>query len=93
MADSQFKIDKNMYKTYNNVHRVVYKLLIDNVLPQYQALTTPGLTGWDATMSIIDIFAQLDATFGKPDAQAILTNDNNFRAPLLPMETPETLFL
>jgi hypothetical protein len=44
-------------------------------------------------MSIIDIFAQLDATFGKPDAQVILVNDENFRAPLLPMETPETLFL
>jgi hypothetical protein len=29
-------------------------------------------------MSIIDIFAQLDATFGKPDAQAQLLNDNNF---------------
>ena len=93
MADSQFKIDKNMYKTYNNVHRAVYKLLTDNVLPQYQASTTPGLTGWDATMSIIDIFAQLDATFGKPDAQAILINEAKFRAPLLPMETPETIFL
>ena len=44
-------------------------------------------------MSIIDIFAQLDAMFGKPDTQAILINDNNFRTPLLPMETPETLFL
>ena len=44
-------------------------------------------------MSIIDIFAQLNATFGKPDTQAILVNGANFRAPLLPMETPETLFL
>ena len=31
--------------------------------------------------------------FGKPDAQAILINDANFRAPLLPTETPETLSL
>ena len=88
-----FKIDKNMYKTYTNVHQVVYKLLVNNVLPQYQASNTPGLTGWDTTMTIIDIFAQLDATFGKPDAQAILINNANFWAPLLPMETPETLFL
>jgi len=94
MIDNQFKIDKNMYKTNINVHRAVYKLLVDNILPQYQASTAPGLTGWDSTMSIIDIFAQLDATFGKPDAQEILLNDANFRAPpLLPMETPETLFL
>ncbi len=93
MADSQFKIDKNLYKTYLNIHRAVYKLLMDSVLPQYQASATPGLTGWDQTMTIIDIFAQLDATFGKPDAQAQLLNDSNFRAPLLPTETPETLFL
>ena len=43
-------------------------------------------------MTIIDIFAQLDATFGKPDAQAQLNNDNNFQAPLPPTETTETLF-
>jgi hypothetical protein len=43
-------------------------------------------------MSIIDIFAQLDAKFGKPDAKAQLLNENNFCAPLLPTETPETLF-
>ncbi len=90
MIDSQFKIDKNMYKTYKNVHRAVYKLLVDNVLPQYQASATPGLTGWDASMTIIDIFTQLDTTFGKPDAQAVLLNDANFRAQLLPTETPET---
>ena len=93
MTDSQFKIDKNLYKTYTNVHQATCKLLNDNVQPQYQASTRPGLTGWDATMTIIDIFAQLDATFGKLDAQAILINDANFWAPLLPMETPETLFL
>jgi len=39
-------------------------------------------------MSIIDIFAQLDATLGKPDAQVQLLNNNNFRALLLPVETP-----
>ena len=71
----------------------MYKLLVNNVLPQYQASNTPGLTGWDRTMTVINIFAQLDTTFGKPDAQAILINNANFQAPLLPTETPETLFL
>ena len=74
MINNQFKIDRNLYKTYTNVHRAVYKVLQTNVLPQYQASATPGLTGWDATMSIIDIFAQMDATFDKPDAQAQLLN-------------------
>ena len=35
IIDYQFKIDKNMYKTYTNVHRLGYKLPVDNVLPQY----------------------------------------------------------
>ena len=67
--------------------------LMDNVLPQYQDSNTPGLTGWDTTMSIIDIFLQMDATFGKPDAQAILANDTHYRARLQPNETLKTLFL
>jgi hypothetical protein len=77
MINNQFKIDKNLCKMYTNVHCAVYKVLQTNVLPQYQASTTPGLTGWDATMSIIDIFTQLDAMFGKPDAQAQLLNGNS----------------
>jgi hypothetical protein len=92
MIDNQFKIDKNMYKTYTNIHRAIYKLLTDNVLHQYQSSGTPGLTGWDPSMSIINIFDQLDATFGKPDAQAVLANDTVYRTPLRSNETPESLF-
>ena len=44
MVDSQNKIDKNLYKTYKNIHCAVYNFLLANVLPQYQALATPGLT-------------------------------------------------
>ena len=55
MIDNQFKIDKNMINTYTYIHQAIYKLLVDNVLPQYQASNTPGLTGWGTTMTIIDI--------------------------------------
>jgi hypothetical protein len=75
MIHNQLKIYKNMYKTYTNIHQAIHKLLTDNVLPQYQASNSPGLTGWDTSISIIDIFTQLDITFGKPDAQAVLAND------------------
>jgi hypothetical protein len=93
MIYNQFKINKNMFKTYTNIHQAIYKLLMDNVLPQYQASNTPGLTGWDTTMTIIDIFSQMDTMFRKPDAQAILINNAQFWAPLQSAETPETLFL
>ena len=66
---------------------------MDNLLPLYQASNMPGLTGWYTMMSIIDIFSQMDVTFGKPDSQAILANNARYWAPLLLTETPETLFL
>jgi hypothetical protein len=78
MINNQFKIDKNMFKTYTNIHQEFYNILMDNILPQYQASNSPGLTGWDTSMSIIDIFTQLDTTFEKPDAQAVLANNTMY---------------
>ena len=90
--DAQFKLDKNMYKTYINIQRAVFKILTDNVRLEYQSLNMPGLTGWNQSMSIQTIFAQLDSTFGKPDAQAVLANDALYRTALASNETPESLF-
>jgi hypothetical protein len=57
--DAQFKLDKNMYKTYINIQRAVFKILTDNVRLEYQSSNMPGLTGWNQSMSIQTIFAQL----------------------------------
>jgi len=62
MIDSQFTINMNMYKTYNNIKRALYNILAKSVSLQYQASTTPGLSGWDPSMSIHAILAQLNAT-------------------------------
>jgi hypothetical protein len=44
MIDSQFTIDMNMYKTYNNNKRALYNILAKSVSLQYQASITPGLS-------------------------------------------------
>jgi hypothetical protein len=73
--DAQFKLDKNIYKTYINIQRDVYKILTDNLRLEYQSSNTPRLMGWNQSMSIQEIFAQLVSSFGKLDAQAVLSND------------------
>ena len=64
MIDAQFKLDMNMFKTYNNIKRALFYIL-QSVAMQYQASTTPGLSGWDPSMTIHTILAQLNTTYGK----------------------------
>jgi hypothetical protein len=93
MIDAQFKLDKNMFKTYTNIRRALYSILQKSVAPQYQASTTPGLSGWDPSMTIHTILPQLNATYGKPDAQTTEANKAMFRMPLQQNQTPESVFL
>jgi hypothetical protein len=92
MIDAQFKLDKNMYQTYNNIKRALYNLLTKSVGLQFQTSTTAGLSGWDPSMTIHAILAQLNATYGKPDAQTTEANDAMFRMLLQPNQTPESVF-
>ena len=62
MIDAQFKLDKNMFKTYNKIKRALFFILQKSVALQYQASTTPGLLGWDPSMTIHAILAQLNTT-------------------------------
>lgn len=93
MIDSQFKVDKNMYKTYANINRALYTLLTKCVGRQYQLSSTLGLSSWDPSMTIIDILAQLDTTYGKPDAQTTAANGAMYNMPITGGQTPESLFL
>jgi len=93
MIDAQFKLDKNMFKTYTNIKRALYNILQKSVTLQYQTSTTPGLSSWDPSMTIHSILAQLNATYGKPDAQTTEANDAMFRMPLQQNQTPESVFL
>ena len=94
MIDAQFTIDMNFYQTYSNIiKRALYNLLTKSVGLLYQASTTPGLSGWDPSISIHDILAQLKSTYGKPDAQTTEANEAMFRMLIQPNQTPESVFL
>ena len=49
------------------------------VLAQFKVSNNPSLTGWNATMSVLDILNQLQNSYGKPDMMTILEPDGPFR--------------
>lgn len=68
-------------------------MLFDSVPEQYRVSNTPGLSGWNQTMTINEILDKLESTYGCPDAMALLQNDALYQGTLASNETPETLFL
>jgi hypothetical protein len=67
-------------------------MLDANVLAQFKVSNNAMLTGWNSTMSIIDILAQLQGLHGKPNMMTLYTNNTLFRSPMTPSNSPEMLF-
>jgi hypothetical protein len=73
----------------------VLRFLDDIVRPEYKVYLTsplPGLHGWNSTMSIQEILAQLETTFGRVPATILFNNNAAFAGSFNPMDTLETLF-
>ena len=92
--DAKFELSKNYFETWKNIYRACYDVLDEHVNDAYKVAppTTPPTTGWNATMSIRDIFDQLASTYGKPTPDAMRQNNVNFLAPYNPQDPPELLF-
>ena len=84
--------DRNYFQSYGNIHRACFRLLDELVRPEYKVSNINGLTGWNSTMSIQEILAQLECTFGKPSAAISFHNNSVFTSPFSATETPESLF-
>jgi hypothetical protein len=54
--------------------------------------TTPPTTGWNATMSLRNIFDQLATTYGKPTPDTKCQNNLTFLAAYDMQDPPEILF-
>lgn len=93
MIDGDFKLRKNMHQSSINIARAIFLMLSDCVPEQYRVSNTPGLSGWNQTMTINEILDQLETTYGRPDATALLQNDALYRGALASTDSPETLFL
>ena len=92
--DAKFVLKKNYYATWTNIYRACYDTLDEYVNDVYKVAppTIPPTTGWNATMSIRNIFDQLASTYGKPTPDAMRQNNANFLAAYNPQDPPEILF-
>ncbi len=87
-----FDRDKNYYLSYKNITRVCFRMLDANVSNQFKVSNNPLLTGWNSTMSIIDILDQLQVLYGKPNMMTLYTNDTLFCSPMTTGNSPKMLF-
>ena len=63
-----------------------------NIGAQYKVSNDPTLTGWNSTMSILNILAQLKYLYGKWTMMTLFQNNVTFRAAMAPTNSPEMLF-
>jgi hypothetical protein len=81
--------DRNYFLSYVNVHRACFRLLDELIHPEYKVSNQPGLSGWNSTMLIQSILAQLEVTFGKPTAAITFNNNTMFMSGFSVMDTPK----
>jgi hypothetical protein len=67
-------------------------MLDDLVRNKYKVSNNPNLLGWNPTMSIQIILAQLENSCGKPAANIIWNTNILFITNFNPLDAPETLF-
>ena len=84
--------DRNYFLSYENIHRACFRLLDEVVRPEFKVSNIPGLQGWNSTMTIENILAQLESTFGRPSGTVLFQNNAKFTSPFNGMDTPESLF-
>ena len=89
---ARFERDKNYFLSYKNISRACFRMLDSTVAAQFKVSNNAALTGWNSTMSIIDIINQLQQSYGKPNMMTLFTNDTLFRSPMKPGDSPEMLF-
>jgi hypothetical protein len=78
MIDAAFGQDKNYYLSMKNINRACFKMPNDSISNQFKVSNTPNLTGWNSTMTILDILEQLETLYGKPDTMTLFANDTLF---------------
>jgi hypothetical protein len=92
MIDAAFARDKNYYLSLKNINRACFKMLNDLISDQFKVSNTPNLTGWNSTMTILEILEQLETSYGKPNMMTLFTNNTLLQSPFPANEAPEMLF-
>ena len=55
MIDATFLREKNYFLSYKSIERACFRMFNANIGAQYKVSNNPTLTGWDSTLSILDI--------------------------------------
>ena len=92
MADAIFTRAQNEWNSFRNINRACFRMLDELVSDQFKVSNIPTLTGWNASMSIMNMLDQLKTTYGKPDAMMLFANDTLFQSVFNPNDTPKSLF-
>jgi hypothetical protein len=82
----------NYYLSYINISRACFQILDELVREEYKVSNNPNLLGWNPTMSIQLILAQLENSYGKPTANIIWNNNILFTTNFNPLDVLEMLF-
>jgi hypothetical protein len=91
-TQATFDRAKNYFLSYKNISRACFRMLNANVSAQFKVSNSPILTGWNSTMTIIDILSQLQGSYGKPNMMTLHTNNTLFRSLMTQCDSPEMLF-
>jgi hypothetical protein len=91
---AKFARKKNYYNTACNIYYAVYDELDTQVNDAFKVApsTIPPTIGWNASMSLNQIFNQPMKTCGRPTPDAMRQNMTTFLSPYNPQGPPEILF-
>ncbi len=58
-ADRMFEMGTNYFTSYQNINRALFRMLDDSIDNNFKVSNNPTLKGWNPTMSVQMILAQL----------------------------------
>jgi hypothetical protein len=91
MLDQLWEKPRNYFLLYIHINRACFCMLDKNISNHFKVSNDPNLIGWNPTMSIKLILAQLEALYGKPGDQSMWNNNKVFIADFFPNDAPELL--
>ncbi len=74
------------------IHRACFKMLNNSVPEEFKVSNNPTLTGWNATMSILDILNQLNMLYRHHEPMTLIQNNALFCLPFRATHAPERFF-
>jgi hypothetical protein len=92
MAGHIWENARNYFLSYVYISHACFCMFDKLVSDHFKVSNIPNLLGWNPTMSIQLILAQLELSYGKPMPSILWNNNKLFTLDFSPNKTPEMLF-